>query len=143
MDRAELKAAAKEQIKGKIGILFVISLIISLISGAAGALLSLIPVVGPIIAAVVVTPAFTLSMVRIYLLVMRYTKVEVGDAFYGFTDFWSAFKLTFLVGLFTFLWSLLFYIPGIIKAISYSMSSTFWQKTPERAHLNVSTNRRE
>ena len=30
--------------------------------------------------------------------------------------------MNFLVGLFTFLWSLLFIIPGIIKAYSYSMS---------------------
>jgi len=43
MNRAELKAAAKSQIKGKIGILFVITLIIGLISGAASAVLSLIP----------------------------------------------------------------------------------------------------
>ena len=44
------------------------------------------------------------------------------DTFSGFDDFWTAFKTTFFVGLFTFLWSLLFYIPGIIKALSYSMS---------------------
>ena len=47
---------------------------------------------------------------------------ESKDAFCGFDDFWSAFKVTFLVGLFTFLWSMLFIIPGIIKSISYSMS---------------------
>jgi uncharacterized membrane protein len=43
MNRVELKAAAKNQIRGKIGILFVITLIIALISGIAGAVLSLIP----------------------------------------------------------------------------------------------------
>ena len=47
---------------------------------------------------------------------------DVKDTFSGFDDFWSAFKVTLLVGLYTFLWSLLFYIPGIIKGISYSMS---------------------
>ena len=40
MNRAELKAKAKEQIKGKIGILFLISLIIGAISGAADTFLS-------------------------------------------------------------------------------------------------------
>lgn len=35
-NRAELKTAAKEQIKGKIGVLFVITLIIAAISGLAG-----------------------------------------------------------------------------------------------------------
>ena len=121
MDRAYLKSMAKEQIKGKIGILFVITLIIGLISSAAGSLLSLIPG-GGLIAAIVITPAFALSLVRVYLNVVNGYTPEVGDAFGGFDDFWAAFKVQFLVGLFTFLWSLLFVIPGIIKSISYSMS---------------------
>ena len=121
MNRAELKKAAKSQIKGKIGILFVITLIISLISGAAGGLLSLIPG-GGIVATIIITPAFTLSLVRVYLNVIGGGSPKVGDAFSGFDDFWSAFKVNFFVGLFTFLWSLLFVIPGIIKALSYSMS---------------------
>lgn len=122
MNRAELKSQAKAQIKGKIGVLFLITLLIGLVSGAAGSILGFIPVVGPVIAAVVVTPAFALSIYRVYLLIADGVKPEVKDAFSGFDDFWSAFKLTFLVGLFTFLWSLLFYIPGIVKSISYSMS---------------------
>ncbi len=122
MNRAELKAMAKEQIRGKIGILFLITLVIGLISGLAGAILSIIPVVGPVAATVIITPAFSLSMVRIYLMVVGGNTPSVSDAFSGFDDFWSAFKVTFLVGLFTFLWSLLFVIPGIIKSISYSMS---------------------
>lgn len=121
MNRAELKANAKAQIKGKIGILFVITLIISVISAAAGFVLGLIPG-GGLVAAIIVTPAFSLSMVRVYLMVIGGQTPEAKDAFSGFDDFWSAFKVTFLVGLFTFLWSLLFIIPGIIKTFSYSMS---------------------
>ena len=121
MNRAELKAAAKSQIKGKIGILFVITLIIGLISGAAGGILALIPG-GPAVAAIIITPAFALSMVRVYLNVVNGAHPKAGDAFCGFDDFWAAFKVNFLVGLFTFLWSLLFVIPGIIKSFSYSMS---------------------
>ena len=122
MDRVALKTKAKAQIKGKIGILFVITLVIGIVSSLASGVLSLIPVVGSLLATVIVTPAFALSMVRVYLLVIKDQKPEVKDAFSGFDDFWSAFKVTFLVGLFTFLWSLLFIIPGIIKSISYSMS---------------------
>lgn len=121
MNRAELKAAAKLQISGKIGVLFLITLIIGLISGAASALLNLIPG-GGIIASVIITPAFALSTVRVYLSLLGGTKPKAGDAFSGFDDFWSAFKVTFLVGLFTFLWSLLFVIPGIVKTFAYSMS---------------------
>lgn len=121
MNRAELKAAAKLQISGKIGVLFLITLIIALISGAASALLNLIPG-GSIIAAVIITPAFSLSVVRVYLSLLGGAKPKASDAFSGFDDFWSAFKVTFLVGLFTFLWSLLFVIPGIVKTYAYSMS---------------------
>lgn len=122
MNRAELKAAAKSQIKGKIGILFVISLIIGVLSFLAGFVLSFIPVVGSLAASIIVTPAFSLSMVRVYLNVVAGGNPEAKDSFSGFNDFWSAFKVTFLVGFFTFLWSLLFVIPGIIKSYSYSMS---------------------
>jgi len=122
MNRQQLKAAAKEQIKGKIGILFLIMLIIGAISGIVGVVLGMIPFVGPVAAAVVVTPAFALSIIRVYLNVVAGGTPEVGDAFSGFDDFWAAFKVQFLVGLYTLLWSLLLYIPGIIKALSYSMS---------------------
>lgn len=122
MNRAELKAAAKSQIKGKIGILFLITLIIALISGIAGAILSLIPC-GSLVASIIITPAFSLSLIRVYLNVVKGNTPAAGDAFSGFDDFWSAFKVTFLVGLFTFLWSLLFVIPGIVKGYSYSMST--------------------
>ncbi len=121
MNRAELKANAKAQIKGKIGILFVITLIIGVISGVASFVLGLIPG-GAIAVAVIVTPAFSLSMIRVYLNVVNGATPAAGDSFSGFDDFWSAFKVNFLVGLFTFLWSLLFVIPGIVKSISYSMS---------------------
>lgn len=122
MNRVELKSAAKAQIRGKIGILFVITLIIGIISGVAGAILSFIPF-GSIISSVIITPAFALSVIRVYLNLTKGAHPSVGDAFSGFDDFWSAFKVTFLVGLFTFLWSLLFVIPGIVKSFSYSMST--------------------
>ena len=122
MNRAELKSMAKEQIRGNIGILFVVTLVIAAVSGIASALLSLIPVVGSLLAAVIVTPAFSLSLVRVYLALAKGVKPQAKDAFSGFDDFWSAFKVTFLVGLYTFLWSLLFVIPGIVKGISFSMA---------------------
>ena len=121
MDRKQLKAQAKEQIKGKLGILIAVTLIIGAITAAASFLSSLIPGVGMIVS-LIVTPAFALSTVRIYLMVVRGGTPEIKDAFNGFDDFFSAFKVTLLVGLYTFLWSLLFIIPGIIKGYSYSMA---------------------
>lgn len=120
--RAELKAMAKAQIKGNIGMLFVITLIVGVISGLASAILSLIPVVGSLAATIIITPAFTISVLRVYQNLVREQKPQVGDAFAGFDDFWTAFKAQLLVSVFTFLWSLLFVIPGIIKAFSYSQT---------------------
>ena len=62
MNRAELKAAAKAQIKGNIGMLFLCYLIIFGISLVAG----FIPVVG-VIVSIVVTPALALGLNMIYL----------------------------------------------------------------------------
>ena len=128
MNRAELKSKAKAQIKGKIGILFLITLIIAVISGV----ISAIPWVGSI-AMIIVAPAFSLSVYNVYLMIVNGIKPEVKDAFCGFDDFWSAFKVTFLVGLYTVLWSLLFFIPGIVKAYSYSMSLYILAENPAKS----------
>ncbi len=125
MTRAELKALAKQQIKGKIGTLFVMMLIVSGIS----AICSFIPVVGSI-AAAIISPAFSLSLMIIYLAMTEGKKPAIADIFMGFSDFWSAFKVTFLVGLFTSLWSLLFVIPGIVKACSYSQAMFILAENP-------------
>ncbi|MBO5931739.1 MAG: DUF975 family protein [Clostridia bacterium] len=121
MDRKQLKAQAKEQIRGKIGVLIAVTLVIGAITAVATFLAGLIPGVGMAVS-LIVTPAFALSTIRIYLMVVRGGNPEIKDSFSGFDDFFSAFKVTFLVGLYTFLWSLLFIIPGIIKSYSYSMS---------------------
>lgn len=135
MNRIELKSQAKQQIKGNVGILFVVSLIIAVLSGAAALVLSFIPFIGGLANAIIITPAFALSLVRVYLNLTTNTKPSAGDAFIGFDDFWSAFKVNFLVGLFTFLWSLLFVIPGIVKSFSYSMSMYILAENKGKAAL--------
>jgi uncharacterized membrane protein len=126
MDRVTLKTKAKEQIKGNIGVLFVITLLVGLIAGGANA----IPVVGSIASVFVVTPAFSLAVVMIYLNMTAGMKPEIGDLFSQFSSFWDSFKVTFLVGLFTALWSLLFVIPGIVKAFSYSQAMYIMAENP-------------
>ncbi len=125
MDRVELKDLAKAQIKGNIGNLFLVSLIVALINGA----LNLIPTVGSI-ASMVISPVFSLAIAIIYLNLTDGKKPEVGDLFTQFNETWSAFKLNFLLALFTTLWSLLFFIPGIIKALSYSQAMYILAENP-------------
>lgn len=133
MDRSSIKAMAKQQIKGNVAMLFVISLIIFLIS----LVVNLVPLIGAIASIFVITPAFSLGLVMIYLNMTKGQKAAVSDLFSGFNHFWGAFKVIFLVGLFTTLWSLLFIIPGIIKSISYSQAMYILAENPEIGALEA------
>ena len=129
MTRATLKTAAKKHIKGNIGILFVMSLIVSVVASIA----NIIPVIGPI----VVISAFTIATIIIYLKLAAGINPEIAELFQHFGKFWAAFKVIFLTGLFTMLWSLLLYIPGIIKGLSYSMSMYILAENPDMPALEA------
>lgn len=126
MTRAELKSVAKEQIKGKIGILFVMTLIIFGIALAC----AFIPLVGTI-ASFIITPAFGLSFCIVYLKLIKKEDVSVGDIFSGFNQTGRALWLNILITVFTFLWTCLLIIPGIIKQYAYSMSYYVLADNPE------------
>lgn len=133
INRAQLKAQAKEQIRGKIGILF----IILLIAGAIISVGAVIPVIGTLAVSVFAGPAFSLSIYLIFLKLYNNESIEIGNIFDGFYRFWGAFKVLFFIGLFTFLWSLLFIIPGVIKAYSYSMALYIYAENPEMGALDA------
>jgi uncharacterized membrane protein len=106
--RIELKIRAKAQIKGNIGILFLCYLILGLISGTfIGALFA---------------PALTLGMIMIYFGLINGVKPGVGDMFQGANFFGKALWLAVITYIFTCLWTILLVVPGIIKAISYSLA---------------------
>ena len=57
---------------------------------------------------------------------------NVNKLFDGFrTDFGGNIVLSIMVGIFTFLWMLLFIIPGIVKAYAYSMAFFVKAEHPE------------
>ena len=58
-------------------------------------------------------------------------KVEYTTIFDGFKNFGNVFVLYLLTSLYTFLWTLLFIVPGIIKAFSYSMSNFILAENPD------------
>lgn len=76
MTRAELKSAAKEQIRGKIGIYFVMILIIFGISLVC----AFIPFIGSI-ASFIIAPAFSLSLCMFFLKLTKGEETAVGDIF--------------------------------------------------------------
>lgn len=133
MDRVQLKTMAKAQIKGNIGILFVITLIVA----AIGAIVGAIPVVGSVASAFVITPAFSIATTIIYLKLVSGVKPEIAELFNHFDKFWASFKVSFLTGLFVMLWSLLLYIPGIIKSFSYAMAPYIIAENPEIGALEA------
>ena len=117
MTRTELKNEAKEQIKGKIGILFLIFLIIAIIGVGS----SFVPIVGWF-ATIIIMPAFNISLCMIFLNLAKREDISVGDVFKGFNITGKAVWLYIITNFFVFLWSLLLIIPGKIKTFSYSMA---------------------
>lgn len=132
MDHSILKKIAKKQIKGKIGILFVISLIMT------GILMPINYILGEknILSSIFLAPVFYFSHTVIYLNISKGISPDVEDAFIGFRNYWSVIKLNLIKGLFIFLWSLIFIIPGIIKAIEYSMAEYILAENPEMSALD-------
>ena len=56
---------------------------------------------------------------------------DLNTLFDGFKYIMKAFGLHFLTGLFIFLWSLLFIIPGIVAALRYSMAFHILADNPD------------
>ncbi|MBQ6393919.1 DUF975 family protein [Candidatus Saccharibacteria bacterium] len=123
IERDKLKTHAKIRIKNRIWILFAMELIVWAIFGFIGA--------------VFVAAAYTLvtliaggplnyAFAKIYLDIVgpknRSPKIE--DMFIGFSNnnFLRTLVAQIEITVLTFLWTLLFIIPGIIKSISYSQA---------------------
>lgn len=66
-----------------------------------------------------VTGAFTLGVAIFFLSLFRRQQEDISQVFFGFEYFFKALGLSFMIGLFTALWALLFVIPGIIAAYRY------------------------
>ena len=124
MDRKELKDRAKAQLGGSIfssnWVYAVLAIVIYMVIVSA---VSTIPGVGTLIV-LVFSGALEFGLVHIFLKQARDgEKMEIGSLFKGFSDdIGGNIVLGLLVALFTFLWSLLFIAPGIIKAYAYSMA---------------------
>ena len=101
-------------------------LIYSVIAGAVSA----IPGVGTI-ASVLLTGPMTFGLTRYFMKASRDKTPTIENLFDGFKDFAGNFSLSFMSGLFLFLWSLLFIVPGIIKSYSYSMAFYIKHDHPE------------
>ena len=80
----------------------------------------------------------------VYLL-KQYHRQEtsIGDLFSQFFRFGTGFAQHFFVGLYTFLWTLLFVIPGIIKGFSYAMTPFILADAPDLTATQAITRSRK
>lgn len=130
--RAELKAQAKQQLKGNVGSYIIVTLAyvgVALVMGLIG---GLIPLVGTI-AIYIALPPLMMGFYMVFLNGTYGDKPEVSTLFEGYKGsmFGKSLGLYWLVVLFTFLWSLLLIIPGFIKSFAYSMSWYILAENPD------------
>ena len=124
MTRQQIKEMAKAQLGDKIfGNKWLIAVVVIVIQIALSQLVNFIPGVGQI-AALLISGPITYGVSAMFLKQTRNGEtMDIVDIFNGFKE---DFSNTFLIGLMTFiftiLWSLLFVIPGIVKSYAYSMA---------------------
>jgi uncharacterized membrane protein len=126
IDRAELKAQARQMMGGNMGMLIVCMVIVGALAGVCSA----IPYIGPVLGICVLGP-LSLGEAYIYLNLTRGYEPDVNVLFSGFQRFTDTLVLTILMRIFIFLWSLLLFVPGVIKAISYSQAYYILAEHPE------------
>ena len=159
MNSSELRSKARESLTGKywpaVAVAFVAAIFGAHISGAASFSLNIdeealrflfedVPAIVVIALALVGGVFATLNLVHFVLggvIQLGYAKYllkqhdaqecTVKDLFSQFDHFTKGFLQAFLRGLYTFLWALLFVIPGIIKSLSYAMTPYIMAEHPE------------
>ena len=122
MSRTELKNRAKQSLNGNWGaaILGVViyMVVISILSSTG---------VGSFVAGLV-----AVGYISLYLGIMRGMNPGFEGCISAITEnIGTKFIATLLVSLYTFLWSLLFIIPGIVKSYSYAMTPYILLDRPE------------
>lgn len=131
---AEIRAEARQALSGVWGEAAVFTLVYFVVSFAASAACgTVVPIVGGFIAALLLTPmtfAFTVSF-------LKQLRGEKFDVMYIFKEFNNRVLITMvLTMLYTWLWSLLLIIPGIIKSYSYAMTPFILEDDDEEVSGN-------
>jgi uncharacterized membrane protein len=98
---------------------------------AAGGVIDLIiPVFGTVATLIIGGPMY-MGVTRIFLRIYNKESFELAQMFDGFKDFARTFSAYLLMAIYTFLWSLLLIVPGIIAALSYSMTFFIMAENPD------------
>ncbi len=133
--RAEIKTRAKESLKGNYWYAFGVSILASIVAGIVSGILSAIMQLNPesyvistlcsflnILALLFISLPLSIGLMRYYLNLAKGETATVSDLTYAYKANLGNILLTLIKEVvFVFLWSLLFIIPGIIKAYQYFM----------------------
>lgn len=116
-ENVDLMRMARESLSGRWGLAIGTFLVYLIIVGA----IQFIPILGPI-GSIILAGPMGLGIAIFSLSMSRKQDARLEQIFEGFNNFGNALVAYLLMALFILLWTLLLIIPGIIAAISYSMT---------------------
>ena len=116
----ELMKMARESLKDKWGIAIATFLIYALIIGIVKGSAETYPFVNLIL--LLISGPLSLGIAKFTINISRNQEARIEQLFESFSNFGTSTGAYLLTVLFTLLWTLLLIIPGIIAALSYSMT---------------------
>jgi uncharacterized membrane protein len=138
MKRSELKKQAKAALKDHWGV----AILVGLAMVGINWLIGMIPVIGWVVSLAAVV--FEFGVAAFYLSVVRAGDIQFTTLFSAsFEGFAKKLGTMWLRILYIFLWSLLFWIPGIVKSYSYAMTEYILLDNPELTANEAITKSRE
>jgi uncharacterized membrane protein len=78
-----------------------------------------------------VSGPFGVGVATYFLQLFRHQEAQISHVFSGFENFGKTFVLGLLIGIFTFLWTLLLIVPGVIAYFRYSQAYFIMCDHPE------------
>jgi uncharacterized membrane protein len=137
-ENRDLMLQAREALRGRWGLAVGANLIYCVIVMG----LQTIPKVGSGLGIIVGAPMMV-GVAGFFLAIARKQDAQLVQIFDGIKRFWTCLGASLLKLVFVFLWSLLLIIPGIIAALSYSMTSYILAENDSIGPLEAITKSKE
>ncbi len=129
-ENSVLRREARAALEGN----WLMSAVAGLIYMAIACVCSAIPMVGWILSIVVGLPISWGLYIMFYQLYRDRKLPSLDSLFIGFQDFGRILGTMLLTNVYTFLWTLLLIVPGVIKACSYAMTPYILREHPELSY---------
>lgn len=143
LDRVSMKAQAKQELSDKwrdVIIVAIIMVVVSVLSSITHTETVYVRDYGYMevtsttwissLIRLLAAPVFAVGFARYFMNIVSYRAYDRRDVFAGFSNYGPVLGSMLWVSLFTYLWSLLFIVPGIIKSIAYSQTKYILAENP-------------